>query len=140
MMIQLAKKISKAEQKPVRKCGKNISKTRSRHWRRRWKACCQPGWHLVSQFVVANLCRRNGFQHRWRKNFAKDAGRALLERGLAFSGPMECCGFTHNVKRLEHSREERVAWRALFSSSLRRSPSLLQRQWIFSHCSCGDTV
>ena len=23
------------------------------------------GWHLDSQFVVANLCRRNGFQHRW---------------------------------------------------------------------------
>ena len=32
------------------------------------------GWHLVSQFVVANLRRRNGFHHRWRENVAKDVG------------------------------------------------------------------
>ena len=36
-------------------------------------------WHLVSQLVVASFCRRNGFQHSWRKDFAKDVGRALLE-------------------------------------------------------------
>ena len=41
------------------------------------------GWHLVSQFVVANLCHRNGFQHRWCENFAKDVGRASLGRRLA---------------------------------------------------------
>ena len=41
------------------------------------------GWHLVSQFIVANRSRRNGFQHRWRKDFAKDVGRALLGRRLA---------------------------------------------------------
>ena len=32
------------------------------------------GWHLVSQLVVASLCRRNGFQHRWSKDLAKDVG------------------------------------------------------------------
>ena len=26
---------------------------------------------LVSQLVVASSCRRNGLQHRWRKDFAK---------------------------------------------------------------------
>ena len=43
------------------------------------------GWHLVSQFVVANLRRR------------KDVGRVPLGRGLASSGPVGCCWFAHNV-------------------------------------------
>ena len=47
------------------------------------------GWHLVSQFVVASLCRRNGFQHRWCKDFAKDVGRALLGRRLASPVPWD---------------------------------------------------
>ena len=54
-------------------------------------------WHLVSQFVVASLSRRNGSQHRWCKDFAKDVGRTLLGRGLAVSGFVGCCGFAHNV-------------------------------------------
>ena len=69
---------------------------------------CQ-GWHLVSQLVVASLCRRNGFQHRWRKDFAKDVGRALLGRRLAFPGPIGCCGYAHSVQRLERSGEARAA-------------------------------
>ena len=38
----------------------------------------------------------------------------LLGRRLAFSGPMGCCGFAHNVQRLEGSREVWAAWRGLF--------------------------
>ena len=55
------------------------------------------GWHLVSQFVVANFCRRNGFQHRSGKDFAKDVGRAQLWRRLALPGPMGCCALAHNI-------------------------------------------
>ena len=33
------------------------------------------GWHLVSPFVVASLCRRSGFQSRWRKDFFKRCGK-----------------------------------------------------------------
>ena len=36
------------------------------------------GWHLVSQFVVASICRRNGFQHRWSQDFSKEVGSALF--------------------------------------------------------------
>ena len=36
------------------------------------------GWHLVSQCVVASLCRRNGLQHCWCKDFARDVGRGSL--------------------------------------------------------------
>ena len=50
------------------------------------------GWHVVSQFAVASFCRRNGFQHRWCKDFAKDVGRALLGKasGLIRTHGMRC--------------------------------------------------
>ena len=69
-MIRLAKMTFQAEQKPVWNCG-------WRHWRRRWNAWRIPylGRHLVSQFVVASLCRRSGFQHRWRNFFCKRSGK-----------------------------------------------------------------
>ena len=41
-IIQLAKKISNAEQKPVWNCGKNISMIRWQRWRRRSNAWRQP--------------------------------------------------------------------------------------------------
>ena len=65
-MIQLAQKISRA-----RICGKNISLAKALE-------CLENpywGWHLVSQFDVASLCRHNGFQHRWRKDFSKRCGK-----------------------------------------------------------------
>ena len=79
-VIQLAKKIFWAGHEPAWNCGDNISKTRWRNWRRHcnvWRILTS-GWHLVSQFVVASLVVAEAFQHRWREDFAKDVGRALL--------------------------------------------------------------
>ena len=45
------------------------------------------GWHLVSQLVAAS--RRNGFQHRWCKDFAKDVGRGPV--GKASLDPWTLC-------------------------------------------------
>ena len=80
---------------------KNISNTQWLHWRRHWNAWRIPSrvGNLVSQFVAASLCRCNGLQHRWRK----DVGRPLLGWRLASPGPVGCCGFAHNVWRLERS-------------------------------------
>ena len=79
-MIQLAQKISQAEQKtrlelweehltdPVAALAKALE-------------CLEKpykGWHLVSQFVVASLCRRSGFQSRWRKDFCKRCGKGAI--------------------------------------------------------------
>ena len=63
------------------------------------------GWHLVSQCVVASLCRRNGLQHRRRKDFAKDVGWALLGRRLALPGSMGFGAFTHIIQLLECLRD-----------------------------------
>ena len=58
-MIQLAKKIPWGEQKLASICGKNVSKTRSLPWQKRWnRKKPYHGWHLVSQCVVASFCRR----------------------------------------------------------------------------------
>ena len=37
--------------------------------------------------------------------FSKDVARAHLGRRLAFCGPTGCCGFAHNVWRLERKRK-----------------------------------
>ena len=71
-------------------------------------------WHFVSEFVVASLCRRNGFQHRWVKDFAKDVGRGLLGRRMAFPESMGCCALAFMIRLLERPEEVRAAWRALF--------------------------
>ena len=65
-------------------------------------------------FVVANLCCRNGFQHRWCDFFAKGVGRALLGRRLAFPRPMGCCALAHIILLLERPEEVLAARRALF--------------------------
>ena len=62
---------------------------------------CQP---LLSQWLSASLAQR----------FCKRCETGPMARRLAFPGPMQCCGFAHNVSRLEPSREVRAAWRALF--------------------------
>ena len=62
------------------------------------------GWHLVSQFVVASLCRCNGVQHRWHEDCAKDVGRALVERRLALPGSMGRGAFTQIIQLLECPR------------------------------------
>ena len=113
--IQLAMKTFKEDLKPVWNCGTNISKIRWRHWRRRWNAWkptrVDIWFHRLS---LSSFCLRDGVQHRWCENFAQDAGRALLGRGPAFSGPMGFCWFAHNSQRLECSGEVRAARRALF--------------------------
>ena len=80
--IQLVKKTLQAEPVPVWSCGKNIVKILTFGF-----ADCR----------CQSLCLRNGVQRRWFEKFAKDVGRALLGRGLAFSRPMGCCGVAHNV-------------------------------------------
>ena len=76
-------------------------------------------WHLVSLFVVANRCRRNGFQHRWCEKCAKDVGGAQKGRRLALRGPMGCCALAHIILLLTRPEEVRAAQRALSSSSRR---------------------
>ena len=51
------------------------------------------------------FCRRNGFQHRWCKGFAKD---------VALPEPVGCCASAHIIKLLERPEEVRAARRALF--------------------------
>ena len=79
------------DKKTVWTCGKNISKTRWRHWRRHWNVWRIPTrigiWFL--QFVVASLCRRNGFQHRWRKDFAKRCGKGYWEGVWPYLDPWD---------------------------------------------------
>ena len=54
------------------------------------------------------VCRcRNGSQHGWRKDFAKDVGRALLGRRVALPGPMGCCALAYNIHLLERLEEVR---------------------------------
>ena len=90
---------------------KNISKTSWRHCRKHWDVWRNPylGRHLVSQFVIANRCRRNGLQHRWCEDFAKDVGRATWGRRLALPGPMGCCAHAHIIQRLKCPAEVRAA-------------------------------
>ena len=59
-------------------------------------------WLLVCSLVASGS---NGLQYCEREDFANDVGRAPLGRGLAFSGPMGCCGFAHDSQRLECSGE-----------------------------------
>ena len=63
------------------------------------------GEHLVSQFVVANLCRRNGMQHRWREDLTKDVRSSLLGRRLALPGSMGRCAFGHIIQLLGMSEK-----------------------------------
>ena len=86
------------------------------------------GWHLVSQFAVASFCRRNAFQHRWCKDFAKEVGTALLGKasGLTRTHGMRCPCAHHSFWTAP--RKYGSHGRALFSSSSRRSPWLSQRQ------------
>ena len=84
------------------------------------------GWHVISQFVVYNVCRRNGFQHRWCEKFGKDVGWTPLGRRLVLPGPMGCGALAHIIQLLERPEEGRAA--RSISSSSRRSPLLLQRQ------------
>ena len=130
-MIRLVRTIFKVEPEPERIGGKNISKIRWRHWRRRRvQGSCLPCWHLISQIVVVKPCLRNGFHNRWCKDLAKDVGRVLLGRRLASPGPTGCCAFAHIIQRLGWlGSTDSTA--SSFSSSSRRSPSLLHRQWGF---------
>ena len=119
--IQLTNKKLKAGQKLVWNNGKNTSKTRWRQWANALeclKTACWV-WHLISLFVVANRCRRNGFQHRWCEKFAKDVGGAQKGRRLALRGPMGCCALAHIILLLTRPEEVRAAQRALSSSSRR---------------------
>ena len=52
---------------------------------------------FLPMLAFASLCRRNGFQHRWVKDFAKDVGRGLLGRRLAFPEPMGCCALAFMI-------------------------------------------
>ena len=87
------------------------------------------GWHVFhSLSLPASICRRNGFQHRWRKDFARDVGRAPLGRRLAFLDPWDVVGlrttsgvWTVPAKYGPHGE--------LFSVSSGRILLLLQRQW-----------
>ena len=84
---------------------------------------------MVSQFVVASLCRRDGFQHRWRKDFAKYVGRALLGRRLAFPGSLGFCGLRTASSVWNVPGKYGPHGELLFL--IRRSPLLSQGQWCF---------
>ena len=63
----LACKIFQAEPKPVWKCGQNISKTRWRHWKRRWSA-----WKLPTNVDIGFADCRLSLQ--WRFPAGKGVG------------------------------------------------------------------
>ena len=92
-------------QQPIWNCRKNNSKDPMAALAKASE--CLQGWHLVSQFGVASLCRRNGLQ---RKDFAKVVGRALLGRRLALRWR---CALAHIIELLECPGEVRAARRAL---------------------------
>ena len=128
--IRRAKKISQAEQKPVCNCGQEHLKDPVAALAKALECLENPHWgrHLVSQFVVANLCRRSGFQHRWREEFAKDVGWALFGKVLAFPGPLGCCGFARKVLRPECPWEVWAPWGALFIFLIKKEPFALMEQ------------
>ena len=78
------------------------------------------GWHLVSQFVVAHFCRRNGFLASLARNFCK----------ICLKGPFgKWSGlfWTHGMFWVCAQRLPSGMFPGRMGSS-----SLLQRQWIFS--------
>ena len=137
-MILLAKRRFQAGHQPVWNCGKNISKTRWRQWRKQcWENPTKVGiwFHRLS---LPALCRRIGLQHRWREDFAKDVGRVLLGGRLALPRPIGCCALAHNVWRLERPEEVRAARRALVLSHQEGALCLLKGSGVEALCSCGD--
>ena len=129
-MNQLAKKKSWAEQRLAWKRGKNISKTRWR--RRRWNAWRMPSrvgiwFHSLS---LPAFCRRNSFQHRWRKDFAKRCGKGPIGKASGLF-------WTHGMLWVCAQRLASGTFRGndgphgelFFFFTKKRSPLLLQRQW-----------
>ena len=90
-------------------------------------------WHVVSQFVVASLCRRSGFQHCWpEKSTPKKVGRSstsrkslsLTRRALYVRKQREAQGFRFQ-KHYQEAAQEREGqneqlWR---ESSRTRDPN-----------------
>ena len=139
-MIQLAKKISWAEQKLAWICGKNISKTRWWPWQKRWNA-----WkilirveHLVSQCVVASLCRRSGFRHRWRKVFAKYVGTEPAGKASALPGSMGRGAFTQIIKLLECPGEIWATQRAFLLPHQEGVSGSYEGSAVQALCLCGN--
>ena len=89
-MIQLAKNIFQAGQNTVWNCAA-LAKALE---------CLENpflGWHLVSRFVVANCCRRNGLQHRWREAFAKKMWKGLVGKASDVIWTMGRCALAHII-------------------------------------------
>ena len=102
-MIQLAKKISWAEQELAWILWEEHSKDPIVALEKALECLRIPylARYFVSQCVAASPCRRNGLQHRWCEDFAKDVGRAPLGRRLALPGPLGCCAFAYIFQLLE---------------------------------------
>ena len=111
-MIQLPKKISQAEPpKTVRNCGKNVSKIRWRHWRRRWNAWRQPAgvgtwFHSLSLQTLSSPWLSTSLAQRCRKRcgegpVGKAVGPFSWTHGMLwhYVERLECSGGKYGPRR-----------------------------------------
>ena len=142
-MIQFAKKISWAEPKLVWIVGR----TSQRPDCGLGKSVGMLGKSLLglafdSKLLVAILCRRNGFQHRWRKDFAEDVGRGppppLLGSRLALPGPVGRGASTHVMQLLERSGGIWATQRAFLLPHQEGASGSLDGSPVKAFCLCGN--
>ena len=89
------------------------------------------GWHLVLQCVVASLCRRNGLQHRWCKDFAKEVGWGPVGMRLALPRPMGRGAFYVHQPAIGRTPENMGSGRSgwLSRKQCRSSPCVSAETW-----------
>ena len=122
IMIQLAKKLSLAEQELAWICGKNISKIQWRLWQRRWNA-----WKLptnVGIWFVACCCQSWWLQWPavlWVRRFCKRCEKSPTGKasGLAWTHGTLCVCAHHPATGTSRGSPDRTA--SSFSSSSRGS-------------------
>ena len=140
IVIQLAKKISCAEQEPAWICGKNISKSRLRLWQKRWNAWTisfSAGFrfHGVSLpvLVVAMACSIAGA--KICKMCGKDpTGKAS---GLAWIHGTWCACAHHPAVGMSRGSVGHTA--SCSSSFIKKEPVALTQAMPFeARCLCGS--
>ena len=139
-MIQLAKKIFWAGQ-AVWNCGKNTSKTRWRHWRRHYHVWRIPGVGIwFHSFVVASPLSSQWLAAFLARRFCERCGKGPVGKasGLTWTHGMFWVCAQHPASGTHWGSTGRVA--TSFSSSSRRSPSSLQRQWCLSPSFPAETL
>ena len=139
-MVQLAKKIFWTGQKPTWNCGKSTSKTRWRHWRKRWNALriltgVGIWFHFLSvpAFVVAVAFSIDGvkiLQKMWEA--------PKWASGRTWTHRMLCVCARRPASKTSGGSTGRTA--SSISSSSRRSLLLLQRHCMFRPFVAAETL